>query len=304
MKRVPRLFFQQKYWLCTLSIIVAIQVGAGAVGAEPTTPPARTTPMKSHTTTVPAGSSGLRLDERPQGKALDAHEEGKRLYRERKDFEGALRKFQQALSLSENPDLLWNIALCEDKLKHFGAALTALEQYRARSEQTMTPKDRREAEALERQLRAQVTTLVILVSEPDAEVFVDDRRVGVTSTKGPIRLSVDPGPHIIRASKAGFLPFFDGMVTVKGEVVVAAKLIRERSNGKLVVEALPDSLVVLDGKVVGRTYYEGIVKPGTHSLQANASGRIIYSSELSIREGETRQVTLVGTSATPHLEAR
>jgi hypothetical protein len=56
-------------------------------------------------------------------------EEGKRLYRQARDVEGARAKFAQAYALEARPEILWNLAVCEVDLGRAEEAVLHLRAY-------------------------------------------------------------------------------------------------------------------------------------------------------------------------------
>jgi hypothetical protein len=72
---------------------------------------------------TPAGSDAASKE------AEARFEEGKRLYREKKDYDAARQKFAEAYALKPSPDILWNLAISELDSSHALEAVQHLKEY-------------------------------------------------------------------------------------------------------------------------------------------------------------------------------
>ncbi len=54
-------------------------------------------------------------------------------YYDQANYQDALREFNEAYRISNRPALLYNVALCHERLEHYAEAIAALEQYLVRS---------------------------------------------------------------------------------------------------------------------------------------------------------------------------
>jgi hypothetical protein len=224
------------------------------------------------------------------GMAKAEYEAGKILYKDG-DYTNALAKFQHSHELSSDPRLLWNMAACEKFLRRYSRARTLLQRFGRESDARVTEEDRRAAADLEKVLSPFVSALKVVVSEPGADVLVDDEKIGVSPLAGSAQ--IDVGKRTFRVSKPGFKEFVDTRQVNGGvDVVVVAKLEKEVHRGRLIIEAGPKDLISLDGKVIGQGRWEGVVSSGGHALRVSAPGMTTYQTEVVLQDDKTRLVPI------------
>lgn len=228
------------------------------------------------------------------GMAKAEYEGGKILFVDR-DHQNALIKFEHAFELSKDVRLLWNIASCEKSLRHYTRVIALLERYQKEGGALLTADDRRDAAEILTIVRGLVSDLRVMVSEPGAEVFIDDQKVG-ESPLAPVL--VDVGTRKIRVQKAGWKAQTQTVqVAGAGALTVVAKLEREVHKGQLVIEAGPKDLITLDGKAVGLGRWEGALPSGGHTLRVSAPGMLAYQAELTIEDDKARRVPVTLNAA-------
>jgi hypothetical protein len=105
------------------------------------------------------------------------------------DFEGARMSFAQAYTVLHKPDILWNLALAEDKSGHL---VDALAHFKQLAHDGATDADRAKANKHVDQLMAE-TGHIEVAAPPGAQVMVDGESAGVA----PLAAAVDvaPGKH-------------------------------------------------------------------------------------------------------------
>jgi LPXTG-motif cell wall-anchored protein len=224
------------------------------------------------------------------GMAKAEYEAGKILYRDN-DFANALVKFQHAHELGSDPRLLWNLAACEKNLRRYSRARALLQRFGMESDTRVTAEDRRAAADLEKVLAPFISALKVVVSEPGADVLVDDEKIGTSPLAGSAH--IDVGKHIFRVRKPGFKEFAETRQVDGGsEVVVVASLEKEVHQGRLIIEAGPKDLISLDGKVVGQRRWEGPISSGGHELRVSAAGMTTHRSEVVVQDDKTRRIPI------------
>lgn len=123
---------------------------------------------------------------------------------DRGDYESALAEFQEIYALMEGHPrrsfVLFNIGLTQEELFRYDEALAT---YRRFLEEAPRPAPREDEVrgAIER-LVPRLATLTITTNVPEAEVWVDERRVGTA----PGSVSVTGGRHVIELRAQGYNP--------------------------------------------------------------------------------------------------
>ncbi|AKT36655.1 uncharacterized protein CMC5_007750 [Chondromyces crocatus] len=236
---------------------------------------------------APANAPPPPLSEVLSGTAKAEYEAGRILFRDG-DFSNAIIKYERAYEISREPRLLWNIALCQKNLQRYTRMLATVEKLQRDAGTQLSDQDRKDAEELIATIQAFVSPMKVEVNEPGARVEVDGVEVGVTPLEKPVL--VDVGSRKIRVSKKGFKDH-TGSLTVSGgsEVSLSVKLVKEVHQGRLVINAGPEDVIALDGRVVGRGRWEGVVPSGGHTLRVTAPGMEAHQSEIIVQDDQVRR---------------
>lgn len=252
---------------------------AQAVPAKPVAPAGKKVEKKKP---LPPLSDSL------TGLAKAEYEAAKLLYKDG-DFANALVKYQRAYELAKDHRLLYNIAACQKNLRDYSRALETLAQFRTEGQDKLSPPEIASTDELEKVLHTFVSTVTVLVSEPDSKIFLDDQVVGTSPLTVPLRVNV--GSRKFRFEKQGFKTFvLDKSIEGGTEVTVSASLEKEWHRGKIIIEAGPKDLISLDGKAVGLGRHEAVVASGGHTLRVSAPGRVAFQSEVVVQDNETRRI--------------
>jgi hypothetical protein len=204
------------------------------------------------------------------------------------DFAGALAKFQQAYSASNDPRLLFNMALCERNLHGYARARELLQRYEHDAAARLSADEHAQVDAALTALGELVGTVHVAASESGAAVAVDGRVVGTTPLEP---FYVDLGTHKLTVAKEGFDPVEQVLDVAGGaDRTVTVTLLPRAHVAELLVKTNEDAMVSIDGRAAGLGSFEGKVPPGPHDLRISASGRKPYEARLVLRDGETRTV--------------
>ncbi len=116
------------------------------------------------------------------------------------DFESALFEFESAYEMSQNPHLLYNIAVSQYELHDYAASALAYRRYLSELEGEL-PSDRVEqvTERL-RTLELRVGTLIVDSDPSGAVVSIEGKVAGVT----PVEITVNLGEAVVSAEKDGY----------------------------------------------------------------------------------------------------
>jgi hypothetical protein len=135
-------------------------------------------------------------------------------------------------------------------------------------------------------------TLEIMSLTRGAKVFVDDQEVGVVPLEAPLELTPDE-PHVIRLQRRGFSAFVETVRLKAGEArELEADLVP--SGGVLKVKCdVRRAQILLDGKPIGVTPFDGDIIPGKHTLQIVAAGKLAETRVIEALAGEEIVIDVV-----------
>jgi hypothetical protein len=221
-----------------------------------------------------------------QGPAKANYDAGKLLFGDG-DYNGALLKFSAAYDLSKDPVLLYNMVACEKMLRHYAKAVTYIDRYLAEGGALLTDQDRVDAKSLRDTMAAFTAPITINVTEPDAEVSIDDEVVGRSPLKAPV--VVDIGERHVIVRKPGFKDFTTSL-KVSVAATVEAQLVKEVHEGHLEVRAPDGAAIKIDGNAVGIGSWTGTLASGGHTLNVSAPQMRQYQTEVTLQDGQTRTV--------------
>jgi len=228
------------------------------------------------------------LSETLTGDAKVAYDAGKLLFGDG-DYAGAEIKFKAAYDASGDARLLWNMAACEKSQRHYARTEALVREYIDKGGALLTDQDRADAKSLLDTIDSFTVKLSVSVSEPDAEVIVDDVSAGKSPLAKPI--IVDIGTRKIVVRKDGFKEFeqtmpVGGAPTVKLDVKLEVAI----HEGSLHVVSTPAANITIDGKHVGTGRFDGKVRSGGHTLRVTAEGMRPYQSEIVVNDDESRAI--------------
>jgi tetratricopeptide (TPR) repeat protein len=115
-------------------------------------------------------------------------------------YRASLAEFQRAYGIAPDYRLLFNIAQAKLELHDYLGAAESYERYLVDGGSEVPPARRTEVEDALSALRERVATVEIVVNRADAEVLVDDIKVGTSPLKESVRVNV--GGHRISARTA------------------------------------------------------------------------------------------------------
>lgn len=124
-----------------------------------------------------------------------------------------------------------------------------------------------------------------------AKVFLNDEEVGEVPLAKP--LEVKPGQsYTIRVQKRGYAPYVDTVLAGAGQTSeVEADLVPTGGIVKITSNVLR-AQVLLNGKPIGKTPFDGDIEPGTHALQLAAAGYLPEQQPLIVKAGEELAVQI------------
>ena len=112
-------------------------------------------------------------------------------------FRAALAEFQRAYEIAPDYRLLYNIGQTKLEVHDYLGAAQSYERYLAAGYLDIAPERRSEVEEALTALRERVASIKIVVNHKDAEVFIDDVKVGTSPIEAAVLVNV--GSHRVMA---------------------------------------------------------------------------------------------------------
>jgi tetratricopeptide (TPR) repeat protein len=222
----------------------------------------------------------------------EPREEGYQAYR-RGDYTAAIGLFKKAYLQLKDPNLLYNIAKCNEKLARVEDALKAYQQY---LKQKPTAPDRAAVEekiiGLKRRLRETFASVEFVSAPAGAQVFVNDSFIGPTT----IAYKLTPGRHAIRFVHEGYEIVERAMEVEKGKDQRLAVILKPIPKvGTLVLQGdLEGASITIDGQT-HRSQTNSFVREleiGEHQISVARAGRAPFATSVRVRQGESSIVAV------------
>lgn len=183
----------------------------------------------------------------------------------------ALRAYEKAYELSQDPALLFNRGRALQALGRYPEALTMFERFDSEASPALHAKVPGLAKLIA-EVRARVGTLHVTCNVTGAQVIVGDRILGETGTLEDVRLVA--GNITVEVRKEGFFTVKRQVqLTGGGTANVDVKLQSRSTSGVLAVSVEPAAArVTVDGTFEGNAPIELIVPAGTHEVRLTRDG--------------------------------
>jgi hypothetical protein len=224
------------------------------------------------------------------GHAKEAFEAAQLLV-ERADFASAYTKFAQAYDLSGDARLLFNMALCESRLRDYARMKQLLGRYQREAGATLSDEDKERIAGAVSHIETVVGRVDLVVNEAGAAVLVDGELAGTTPLAEPLILNM--GDHTLSVRKRGFQPLTRALSIAGGSASrMAVQLLPSTRSGRLVVTTDDAAAIDVDGQLVGSGHFEGPFSAGAHELQISEPGKVSYRAQVEVHDGETRTLLM------------
>lgn len=209
-------------------------------------------------------------------------------------WDAALAEFLASRELFATRSATRNAAVALGRLARYAESVALYEALLAEFGRSMPPD---QVDAVRSELsavKAQTAEVLLDVSEPGVAVVLDGEPAGSTPSKGALR--VNPGTHVLRFSKAGFEGTAYTFSVAAGTSKTVTSRLRPLSElGTLLVREAEDRPldVLVDGTLVGKTPWSGLVARGVHSVQLRSdAGLGTAPGTVTVRAGATNALVV------------
>lgn len=203
----------------------------------------------------------------------------------------ALAMYAQAYALHPDPALLYNLGRAQQALADYPAALSLLERFEREADLELKHRvaglDRLLAE-----LRARVATVTLRANVDGATVRLNDKLLGRTPFRAPLRVNAGDGRLDITAE--GYLPFKRDVTLEGGQSTsLDVHLDSKETHGVMLIRSPEPSVSVLvDGRLRGMAPVEVRLAAGQHRLELRKEGFQSVSTTVVLEAGKPRNLSI------------
>jgi hypothetical protein len=119
------------------------------------------------------------------------------------NYSAALSAFLKSYEILPNPNVLFNIGMCQRALFDFAASIETLREYLEKKGESVPADEREQIDKILADMEGSVGRLQIIVSEEGAAVTIDSGKPELSPLAGPVILN--PGEHVVEVEKEGFV---------------------------------------------------------------------------------------------------
>jgi hypothetical protein len=169
-------------------------------------------------------------------------------------YADAIAYYEQALQLSPEPKLLYNIARAYEGVGRYPNALASLLRFKTEAPSELLQQvpnlDKRIAA-----LRARVTAVTVNVNAPAARVLVRNQVVGTTPREGPLVVSIESGRAAVEILVDGYLPYHKDVELPGGGSVVLDVQLVPRGEAKQVTTQAREAREAPGGNILSQWWF-------------------------------------------------
>ncbi len=215
-----------------------------------------------------------------------------------KDWTKAQSEFDASNRAAPSADALEGLANALYQQKHDSEAYAAYDDWLKTYGAKAPAAKKKAADTRLQELAGRTGLLTLDTAESGAAITIDDKPMGTTPLAAPLRLAA--GPHRVRVTKDGFLPFDQAPNVAPGALAaVQVKLEAQTTKGQLAVrEKTGKALrVLVDNVDMGDAPWTGEVEAGPHDVGGRGSGFVAAPEKVTVERGKTKDVELVASSS-------
>ena len=221
---------------------------------------------------VHAQASGSEAEARARFEAGRGHARAER-------WADALLEFQASEALVPRAVTEFNLAATLLRLGRAREALAMVERLEARSD--LDDRIATDVVALRAAARDAIRTLAVAVAPASARIEVDGSVI--EGTGSPRAIPLDPGPHTIVVTAAGYS---EHRATLAADAVTLGVELAPLPAVIVVDASEPDARIAIDGADVGLGHVETEVSVGAHVVYVTREGRAPFEADVTVGAGE------------------
>jgi hypothetical protein len=215
-----------------------------------------------------------------------------------KNFEAALAEFSAAYRAKPKASPLVNIALCEKALFRYPKAIAALERALDEHGTELDDNDQRASREAIREMRSLLGQVTVKLTPRQAVLIVDGEDQPPGTADRPVLLG--PGTHRIGARRPGYASAEQQVSIVSGDKALVVNLTLVADKGYVRVNTGdPRTEIVIDGRVVGRGKWAGLIAPGTHEIELRDPFGRVAKYPTVVTAGRTIEIGAGGAVPAP-----
>lgn len=216
-------------------------------------------------------------------------------------WKSARTSFYEAYKISNNPRVLFNVAVCEKNIGQYHKAYSTIQKEitdGATAKPPLSAAESKEATEFQKGLEKFVVRISVDVDPKDAEVFLNDEKLDL-SKPGPYLSSL--GENKVRATKAGYAEAVQKLDLAGGATATATLKLQPLERTSVVsvtVIGPPRAVVKIDNQEVGFAMsnqpFSGPVKvqDTPHQISVEAPGYVTGVQTVVVKEGPPMYLTL------------
>lgn len=215
-------------------------------------------------------------------------EEGTKKLAEKR-YDEAIASFQASYNASPSAAALEGIADAQEGMGKTPQAIQTLEHMLLQFGVSLPPEKHKQVEADIARMRSELVTVKIVVTPPDATVYIDDEEMPSAVVAGPIQLG--PGKHKFAASREGYARGARSLDLAAGSGPQEVSLTLPADQGYVEIAAPePNYRIHIDGVDVGEGSYSGFIEPGKHTVTIYRENGPSRAYKVDIKAGQTVMV--------------
>lgn len=202
-------------------------------------------------------------------------------------YEAALAEFLRANELSPHALTLFNIANTYARMNRYAEAIEYYERTLREDQRVLGARRTEECRGALQRLRSLIATVTLTVNVPEAALTIDGEEAG--EVRGGRELQLPAGTHEIELSAEGYLSesrelnLAGGMVTDVDVELTRMAILRVDAQ-------ISGADLLIDGRSVGQTPFEGEMPLGNHTFRVEHDGYQPWEGEVEGLPGRTVRV--------------